>query len=347
MIRRLDFLISVLTRIETLRASIEASTRSADAKAQLIALLDSIVTIIQDRITTDIGSGSGAINDSTPPVTSSLSVSEITSSSAMISTTVNENGTGFFVVTPSGGTAPTAAQVKAGQNGSGVTQPIAGSSALITGMNQFNVTGLAPSTAYTVYFVAEDVFENLQSTVTSRDFTTLSGSSDTTPPVTSAISLTGITNTGTMLQVTSNESGALYIVSLLSGATAPTATQVKAWQDASGATASLHGTFTMVTGMNQLNLTGFAPATSYVLYLVAEDTSGNLQSTVTSKAFSTLPLADTTPPVITAISLTGITNSGAVLHFNTSEQGLIHSVTLLSGATAPTVVQVKAGEDAS
>lgn len=101
----------------------------------------------------------------------------------------------------------------------------------------------------------------------------------------------------------------------------------------------------MTVGLNQFNVTSLSPDTGYVAYFVAEDTSGNLQSTVTSKTFATLSSgtgADTTPPAITETSLTGVTSTGAMLNLTSSESGTIFSVALLSGATAPTAVQIKA-----
>ena len=92
-------------------------------------------------------------------------------------------------------------------------------------------------------------------------------------------------------------------------------------------------------GVNQFSITGLFADTNYVAYFVAEDMVGNLQSTISSKAFTTLP-SDTTPPVISALSLTGITNSGAMAQVTSSESGTAYSVVLLSGATAPTVAQV-------
>lgn len=90
LIHRFDFLLSVLGRIETLRASIETSSRSADVKTRLITLLDAIVDIIQARINADITNNPG-VDDNTPPMTTSFNVSNITTSSAMVSATVDDS----------------------------------------------------------------------------------------------------------------------------------------------------------------------------------------------------------------------------------------------------------------
>lgn len=54
-----------------------------------------------------------AIADLTPPVSTLFDIIGIGTGSAMITVSLNESGTGHFVVLQSGATAPTAAQVKA------------------------------------------------------------------------------------------------------------------------------------------------------------------------------------------------------------------------------------------
>lgn len=252
MVNRLDFLLSVLGRAETLRTNIENSSRTQAQKTRLLGLLDDVVNIVQDRISSEIANqASQATDDHTAPSTSTFGINGITSDSATVSVTSNKAGKAYFVILPSGGSMPTPAQVKSGQTASGQTGAISGFNTMNIGMNQFSITGLTPNTNYTVYFVAEDTFENLQGMVTSKSFTTpASGSggttgtgttgtgttgtgTDTTAPVTTAISLTDITSSGATLQLTSSESGTLYGVILMSGASAPTPAQVKAGQDAS------------------------------------------------------------------------------------------------------------------
>lgn len=348
LIHRFDFLLSVMWRIETLRASIEASSRNAEAKTRLITLLDAIVDIIQTRINNDM-TNSPEADDHTPPMTTSFNVSDITTNSAMISATVDDAWKGFFVVLPSGVAAPNATQVKAWQNGSGQTVATAWSSNIIKGINQFNITGLSPNTGYIVYFAAEDTFENLQTIVANKAFTTLQswGGGDITPPVTSALSVTGITSTASMVQFTSNEAGTIYEVTLLSGSTAPSTTQVKAWQNASGILADLRGSFAIIAGANQFNLTGLTPSTNYVTYIVAQDSTGNLQGSVMSVPFTTTAIADLTPPVSTLFDIIGIGTGSAMITVSLNESGTGHFVVLQSGATAPTAAQVKAWQDSA
>lgn len=104
---------------------------------------------------------------------------------------------------------------------------------------------------------------------------------------------------------------------------------------------NLHGSKATVMGTNTIPLTGLAQNTVYVVYFVAEDAYGHLQAAATSKTFTTVS-ADNIPPTISTLSVTGVTNNGALFQFMTSESGTAHEVILLSGATAPSVTQVMA-----
>ena len=83
---------------------------------------------------------------------------------------VNVVGNVYFVVLPGGATAPTSAQVKAGQNASGtpVVSTLAGTIACTSSATEYSATvsGLSESTTYDVYFVAEDNVPTLQPTPT-------------------------------------------------------------------------------------------------------------------------------------------------------------------------------------
>ncbi len=81
---------------------------------------------------------------------------------------IDEAGTTYYVVLPQNATAPTPAQVKAGQDAAGTTAAVAGT---ITHANLDSayskaISGLSTGTSYRVYAVAEDSLNNLQSTVT-------------------------------------------------------------------------------------------------------------------------------------------------------------------------------------
>ena len=91
---------------------------------------------------------------------------------------INVIGTSYFVVLPSGALAPSALQVKAGQDASGSILPsnLKGTISCLTGATEYtaNVGGLSSSTTYNVYFIAEDVASTLQLSPVMTSITTTS-----------------------------------------------------------------------------------------------------------------------------------------------------------------------------
>jgi uncharacterized repeat protein (TIGR02543 family) len=88
---------------------------------------------------------------------------------------INEAGTAYYVVVADGATAPSVAQVKAGQNSGGSAALKSGSITLSANTEgTAAVTGLSASTAYDVYVVAQDdeSTPNVQASVTKVDIST-------------------------------------------------------------------------------------------------------------------------------------------------------------------------------
>lgn len=97
-----------------------------------------------DEITDQVAQASGA-------------VSEITCTAAEFQAQSSESGTGYYTVVPSGATAPTAEQIKAGVDYDGVAVVNSGSAAMTGGTpHLFNIENLTHSTGYTAYFVLEN-----------------------------------------------------------------------------------------------------------------------------------------------------------------------------------------------
>ena len=106
-------------------------------------------------------------------------VGSVTSSGFTPSASIDEAGKIYYVVVADGATAPSVAQVKAGQDSTG-SSALDSSNATVSSSpftSSFSaITSLSASTAYDVYFVAEDDegTPNVQSSVTKVDTTTLS-----------------------------------------------------------------------------------------------------------------------------------------------------------------------------
>jgi autotransporter-associated beta strand protein len=102
-----------------------------------------------------------------------------------------------------------------------------------------------------------------------------------------------ISNTNTAsFQITAdiNEAGAVYYVVVANNSGVPTATQVKNGKDSSGADAIKSGSQTITNGSfaHTFNVTGLSEATTYDVYMVAQDDEGTPNvSAVTAKVSAT------------------------------------------------------------
>jgi hypothetical protein len=107
---------------------------------------------------------------SAPTTTAGPSVSGTTDTATTLSATINENGTGYYLVQEATVAAPTVAAVLAGT-----------SFAMIGGVTATQaINGLVALTPYEIYFVAKDAAGNVQTAVQSVDVTT-AAEPDTTP----------------------------------------------------------------------------------------------------------------------------------------------------------------------
>jgi hypothetical protein len=114
--------------------------------------------------------------DTTAPILTSAVGTQTGSTTATVGATTDEgNGTMYAVVTVSG-TAPSVAQIQAGQDNSGTAAAYASSQAITTtGAKTFSATGLAASTAYYAHIQHKDAAANDSTVVSSAQFTTAAG----------------------------------------------------------------------------------------------------------------------------------------------------------------------------
>lgn len=110
------------------------------------------------------------------PLVSSTGVTQTT-----LTVELDEVATAYYVVVASGDTAPSVAQVQAGQNSSG-TAAIKSASFTVNAATNFTadalISGLTAGTSYDIYVVAQDNVPNLQASVTLVSFTTATPDSD-------------------------------------------------------------------------------------------------------------------------------------------------------------------------
>jgi len=166
--------------------ALSASTEGADAFSGLNAgtAYDVYFVAEDDEGTPNIQASpvkvdfTTAASDTTPPawIATWPQVDTETTSGATARAQIDENGTAYYVVLADGAGAPSSAQVKAGQD-SGGGAALAGGSIALTASTEGTDTfsGLSDSTAYDVYFVAEDDegTPNIQASPTLVEFTTM------------------------------------------------------------------------------------------------------------------------------------------------------------------------------
>ncbi len=166
--------ISGSAAMNTLSGQFVTGTFTADATSQVLTMTRNTDFGVANALT--IGTaGSGP--DTTPPewIATWPLANPLSPTSLTVRAKTNEAGTAYYVVLPDGAVAPSSAQVKAGTDSSNAPVSAAGSLALTTTTEATApVGGLSPSTAYDVWFVAQDAaaIPNLQASPTMVDATT-------------------------------------------------------------------------------------------------------------------------------------------------------------------------------
>jgi phosphodiesterase/alkaline phosphatase D-like protein len=172
------------------------------------------------------------------------------------------------------------------------------SSTLVTAHSQ-TVSGLQASTVYHYRIRSADAANNLA--ISGDNTFTTSAAPDTTPPVITGIASGSITSSGATISWTTNEASD---------------TQVQyGTTTAYGSSSAINST--KVTSHSQA-LSGLQSATLYHYRVLSRDAAGNL-ATSGDNSFTTLTPPDTTPPVISGITASNLTSTGAVVTWSTNE----------------------------
>ncbi|WP_157822086.1 PKD domain-containing protein, partial [Salegentibacter salinarum] len=177
-----------------LRAN-DASTLAAGNYSVRIQTSDGTDTYAEAFTITVLDDVAPVFTNSTP------SVSGTTVSQTTLTVQLDEIGTAYYIVVAEGDSAPSSAQVKAGQNNSGSSALTNGSINVNAASEHFSVdiTGLSSSTDYDIYVTAEDDEEtpNLQGSPEKIDVTT----NNTVPTFTDLADTVETTNEDTSVEV--------------------------------------------------------------------------------------------------------------------------------------------------
>jgi hypothetical protein len=115
-------------------------------------------------IVSGCGGGSSTTADTTAPTTTAgPTVTGTTDTATTLSVTINEDGTGYYLVQAAASAVPAVAAVQAASSVA-MTANVAATPA---------ISGLTFNTPYKIYFVAKDAANNVQTTVQNTTFTTL------------------------------------------------------------------------------------------------------------------------------------------------------------------------------
>ena len=285
------------------------------------------------------------VSDMTPPSLvdaagmSSVSMSGLTQDGGTLKVTSTEAGVLHWVVLLQGVAEPALAAIK---NGNVVDAKASGTNVALGAGTEAVViiSGLAKSTAYTVWVAAEDdaTVQNMVSSASSKSFTT---TIDNTSPTITSLAVSALTQSGGQVTVTSSEAGFVHYAVVLKGAAAPSMASIVAGT-ATGAAAS--GTKVVVAAAvaKSITISALTKATDYEVFIVAEDdaVSGNLVATASSVSLATT--IDGTPPTISSLAISSLTDSGGTLKAISTETGVLHWAVVLQGTSAPTLADIKA-----
>lgn len=263
------------------------------------------------------------------------------------SATADVNAVGYWELLPASAESPTQWQVISGLDSKNAAVALSGNTSMAAATTaSFNVTGLAYSTGYKLYFVVANASATGKVTQVYSSSITTAGAPQAPVLSPSTISTISSTNGSAIFPLTSDVTGTGYWV-VLSAGTAPTAAQVIAGTDASNAAAPMKGSTQMTGGTAaSISAPGLAYSSSYTLYFVASNLSDTSKlSQVLSVAIQTGPPP---PPNITAIS-SRVTPSGTTAVFSvTVDAGATgYWVALNATAPKPSAAQIMAGKDST
>ncbi len=225
-----------------------------------------------------VGGGGGG-GDVDPPVWESTYPKQHSSYTDGLTAKINETGTVFWIAVPKGSAAPTAAQVKAQATYSGVNlvdKAYIGVNAG-TEVNDYLASGVPSNLIYDVYVVAEDSSANLQANPVKIQL----WKGDVTSPVWASGYPKNDTVEADKFLVKVNEAGTIHWIAVEDTATAPTPAQVKAGVSYGSVSVYDKGTIT-VTANVESNSYLIVPFGNFKVYMVAEDSVGNLNSSCQS-----------------------------------------------------------------
>ncbi len=186
-----------------------------------------------------------------------------------LAVTTNENNGDLYVVVTTTQATPTAAQMRLGQDSTGVAAGYSNGGQAVSeaGVQLISANDLTQA-AYYAYFMQDDRMGNTSSVLEAGPFTP----SDVTIPIVSSVEIvtTGTTTALLTFNTDTDEGDAFFIVQP-AGEAAPTLAQIKA-----GAVGTVQGQQAVsAAGPQSAEITGLSEAVAYLAYVAQVDAAGN------------------------------------------------------------------------
>ena len=311
--------------------SLDANTEASMGATGLVSETAYDIWVVAENAALDLQEFPTGINittaDITPPTWEvSPSIYSYAFTGADFAFVSNETGMAYFITVPDGETGPSSVQVKDGVNYAGVTGAVGLIGNAIVGAGEtgtLSTSNLTPNTSYDVYVVAEDDSLNLQASPVQVGLTTQG------PPI-------------IMVQpspISTTEGNTATFSVTATGDPAITSYQ---WQNSSGPLVD-GGRISGAT-TNTLQITDVVVADTDLYFVVISN--GALPNTQSNQVALTVtdvvgPVWENSTPAVS--TLHGVTVDFSV---QSSETGNAYFVALVSGASAPSSAEVKAGTGA-
>lgn len=271
---------------------------------------------------------------------------------------LDEAGTVYVVVLPTGAAAPFVDDIFAGTGRAGSTPTAFGSVGQSEDDNSFSFTrpGLQPLTTYDAYFAAQDFASPLPNRQTEAVKVTFETTADATAPEMSDDfpAVRFIRDVSATLVANLDEAGeALYLV-LPSGVAivpTPTAADVLAGQYSGSVDVAAAGSFAVPTGNFDASsvVSGLQHSTRYTAFVVARDAASPPNAMTTPHTVTWISGADATPPTFLGGTpvVSDVTYRGGRIEVRLNEPGRVYYVVVPNGSTAPTAGEIFNGLAAS
>jgi hypothetical protein len=273
--------------------------------------------------------------DVTAPSFTTANITGNTGTALQVNFTLNDDGIVYYVVT-NDATAPTKAQVLAGQNHLGASLPATqtGTINVTSGVPASDlVTGLSASTKYRVHYYAKDESDNETASVETRNEPVRISSS------TGTVTTSGFTFTAQYdLDGNTGTAGIYYVVT--ENSTPPTVTQILSGQSELGAAAITSGDFSFSANTNANEvITGLSEGTLYYVHFLGVSNVGSHSEVHTEDETTAV-----TPPSVSSARITSNTGTSFTFNATISKNATVFYVVTTS-ATAPSKAEIEAGED--